>query len=118
MKRPASSTKIGILDFVAASWALVSAISWISSACISLAFVLSMAVEMPNSLRTLRASWNLCTLPVAKNAILPFFNVASPALDFSDLLQHFDGGFFTDGFSVSCCDGFEAFFGDFVVRAL
>jgi len=56
MKSPASSTKICIFDFIAASNALALAIASISSAWISLVSMLSMAVEMSNSLSTARAS--------------------------------------------------------------
>ena len=82
MNSPASSTKIGMFDFWAASKALALAIKSMLSACISVVSRLSMAVEMLNSESTARASWNLCTLPVTKNAILPFFNVASPTFYF------------------------------------
>jgi len=86
MKSPASSTKIGIFVFSDASRALVFAIVSKLSACISVVSRFSMAVEMVNSESTVVASRNLCTLPVTKNAVLPFFNVASPTLYFVDFL--------------------------------
>ncbi len=56
MKSPASSTKIGMFVFLAASRALALAMLSMSSACISVVFELSMAVEMLNSESTTRAS--------------------------------------------------------------
>ena len=118
MNSPASSTKIGMFDFRAASKALVLAIRSMLSLCISVVFMLSMAVEMLNSESTARASWNLCTLPVTKNAILPFFNVASSALYFLYLFQHFGSRYFSDTLCVSGHYGSETLSCSPVVRAL
>lgn len=118
MNSPASSTKIGMCDFRAASSALVLAIRSMLSFCISVVFKLSMAVEMLNSESTARASWNLCTLPVTKNAILPFFNVSSSTFYFMYLFLHSGGRFFPDALCVSGHYGSEALSREPVVRAL